>query len=204
MNPLDAITAGTPLSYLMLIACLAGSAVFPPLPSEAAIFTAGALAGAGRLNVIAVALCGAVGSMLGDGTGYLVGRLFGQRALAGLRRRERGGRAAEWARGRIERYGGPGIAVSRFVPGGQSAFSITAGTLTYPLRRYVLYSALGACLWAVYGTLVGVLGGSALAAGNWIGVVLAVLAVVLIVTAPRLLRRRRQRASTLQSHGQDC
>ncbi|QUX30608.1 hypothetical protein KGD83_08910 [Nocardiopsis akebiae] len=73
MNPLDAVAAGTPLSCPVLIVCLAGSAVFPPLPSEAAIFTAGALAGAGRLNILAVGVCGAVGSLAGDGVGYLCG-----------------------------------------------------------------------------------------------------------------------------------
>ncbi|WP_256448863.1 DedA family protein [Nocardiopsis akebiae] len=119
-----------------------------------------------------------------------------------MERGERGRRAAGWAQRRIERYGGPGTAASRFVPGGQTAFSVTAGMLAYPLGRYVLYSAVGAALWAVCGTLAGSLGGRALAAGNWIGLVVALLAVVLLFLAPKLLRRGTGRIPTTDRAGE--
>lgn len=64
----------------MVVGSLAGSAVFPPLPSESMIFAAGALAGTGELSTTLVLVAGTIGALLGDALGYLLGRLVGERA----------------------------------------------------------------------------------------------------------------------------
>jgi membrane-associated protein len=54
---------------------------------------------------------------------------------------------------------GPGLIVTgRFIPGGTTAVGISAGLLRYPLRRYLLFSAVGVALWTGYGIIVGIVG----------------------------------------------
>src|SRR5262249_48964587 len=52
-----------------------------PVPGETILIAAAIFAGAGRLNVVAVAVVGFVAAVLGDNIGFAIGR-FGGRALA--------------------------------------------------------------------------------------------------------------------------
>ena len=51
-----------------------------PAPGETVLIAASVYAGAGRLNIVAVAVVGFVAAVLGDNVGYAIGR-FGGRAL---------------------------------------------------------------------------------------------------------------------------
>lgn len=177
-------------SYLVVVGSLAGSAVFPPLPSESMMFAAGALAGAGELSTTLVLIAGATGSLLGDVLGYLLGRLVGERALERIARTPQGRRSVGWARRSLLARGGPLIAAARFVPGGQTAASVTAGSLGLPWPRLAPFAGLGALVWAIYGTLVGALGGRALQEGTWLGVIVAIVLVAVVLVAARLLAGR--------------
>jgi membrane protein DedA with SNARE-associated domain len=86
------------------------------------------------------------------------------------------------------------IAVSRFIPGGQTAISVTAGSLGFPRRRYAVFAGLGAVVWGVYGTLVGALGGDALRSGQLTGVLAAVGMVLVVGVVAEVTRRRQGRA----------
>ncbi|HEV2772361.1 MAG TPA: DedA family protein, partial [Thermoleophilaceae bacterium] len=161
LDPFQAVRSGSALAYLIITGSIAGSAVFPVLPSETMLFTAGAAAGAGSLQVPLVMVTGAVGSLLGDAIGYAFGRLLGERALERFARGDRGRRTVNWAQRTLLRRGGPLVAVGRFIPGGQTAVSLTAGSLGLPFARYAVFSSIGAVVWGVYGTLVGALGAGA-------------------------------------------
>ena len=191
IDPFEVVRSGSSLSYVIIAIAIAGSAVFPPLPSETMMFAAGAAVGANVLPLVPVLAAGAAGSLLGDGIGYVVGRTVGERALARLARGERGKRSVAWARRTLGSRGGPLVAVARFIPGGQTAVTITAGSLGFPRRRFAAFAGLGAVVWAGYGTLVGALGGDAVRSGSWIGLVAAV-AIVLAVAAVAEVARRRE------------
>lgn len=192
INPFEIVSSGSTLAYLIIAVTIAGSCVFPPLPSETMIFAAGAAVGAGALELAPVIAAGAVGSMLGDLIGYTVGRVLGERALDRFARGPRGRRSLRWAHRTLDRRGGPLVAAGRFVPGGQTAVSVTAGSLRYPSRRYALFAGLGAAVWAVYGTLVGALGGDAVQSGRWIGLVAAIGIVLAVGVAAEIVRRRQR------------
>lgn len=193
LDPFQAVRSGSALAYLVITGSIAGSAVFPVLPSETMIFTAGAVAGAGTLQVPLVMVAGAVGSLLGDALGYAIGRLLGERALERFARGDRGRRSVRWAQRTLVRRGGPLVAVARFIPGGQTAVTVTAGSLGFPLARYAVFASIGAVVWGVYGTLIGALGAGAVQSGQWVGLGIAVALVLAVAGAAQVVRRRQRR-----------
>ena len=201
LDPFEVVSSGSALAYVVIALAIAGSAVFPPLPSETMMFTAGAAVGADALPLVPVLVAGALGSLLGDVTGYVVGRTLGERALKRFARGDRGKRSVAWARRTLGSRGGPLVAVARFIPGGQTAVTVTAGSLGFPRRRFAIFAGLGAVVWAVYGTLVGALGGDAVRSGSWVGLVAAVAIVLAVGVVAEVARRRQDRGPDEGSDG---
>jgi membrane protein DedA with SNARE-associated domain len=170
----------------------------PAFPSETAVITAGVFAASGRPLWVLVVVVAALGAFAGDCTSYALGH----RLRHGVARRAGTGtrRAAALARARrtLDDRGGVIIVVARYVPGGRTAVTLTAGAVGYPFRRFAGFAALAAVSWGLYGTLVGLVGGAAfendplkgLALG--LGLALSVTAVVEI-TRHYLRRRARSR-----------
>ncbi|MFG2352154.1 DedA family protein [Streptomyces sp. NPDC048521] len=119
-----------------------------PAPGETILLAAGVYAGAGRLDVVAVAGIAFAAAIVGDNIGYLIGRVGGRAFV------HRWGRyifltpkrfaAAEAFFGR---HGGKIVTVARFVEGLRQANGIIAGTTGMRWRRFLAFNALGAALW---------------------------------------------------------
>ena len=176
-----------------------------PSPGETVLVAAAVYAGAGQLNVIAVAVLGFVAAVVGDNIGFAIGH-FGGRRLA-----VRFGRFVFLPPERLEqverfftRHGGKVVAVARFIEGLRQANGIIAGISDMPWRRFVAFNALGAALWVGLWTSVGYLAGNHIstiydtARRYEIYLAIGVGLVVLAVIARHLLRRRggRQPGST--------
>jgi membrane-associated protein len=178
------LDATSPWVFVVIAASIAGSAVFPPLPSEGMLAAAMSLAAAGRLPLGWVCASTAAGAALGDVLVYTLGRALSRPSHARAAGSARVRAALAWLHAR-EHAWGPGLIVTgRFIPGGTTAVGISAGLLRYPLRRYLLFSAVGVTLWTGYGIVVGIVGravfpDNALAsAAAAIGLALAVGAIV--------------------------
>lgn len=182
--------SASPWTYVVVLATIAGSAVFPPLPSETMIITAGVLAGTGGLWLPLVILAGALGASLGDNGVYLVGRGIGERATAVLARGERGRASVRWAADALSRGAGPLIVVCRFIPGGRTAVGFAAGTLGYRWPRFAVFSGIGATCWAVYGSLIGYIGGETFQQSLWKALLLAAGLAIVVGGTTEALRRR--------------
>jgi membrane protein DedA with SNARE-associated domain len=126
--------------------------VFPPIPSEIILPLAGFLSGQGHLAYPGVVLAATVGSVAGALPLYAVGYWLGEARLRPLVRRF--GRwlfieeadldqAQEW----FDRHGTKAVLLGRCVPLVRSLISIPAGLACMPLRRFVVYTALGSGLW---------------------------------------------------------
>ena len=96
------------------------------------------------------------------------------------------------AEGWVGRFGGPAVAVSFLTVGFQTAVNAAAGALRMPWWRYAPGVTVGALLWATIYTTIGF---AVLAAwfGDhpWPWVVGAVVAVLVVIGATLLVRRRR-------------
>ena len=132
-----------------------------PAPGETILIAASVYAGAGRLNIVAVGVIGFAAAVLGDNTGYAIGR-FGGRTL--VLRFGRYVRLTEERLARAEsfftRHGGKIVIVARFIEGLRQANGLIAGIAKMPWPRFLAFNALGAALWVATWTSVGYLAGN--------------------------------------------
>ena len=63
--------------------------------------------------------------------------------------------------------------MARFIPGGRTAVTLSAGTVLFPWRRFALFDAVAALIWASYASLLGYFGGKAFEDAPWKGLLLA-------------------------------
>lgn len=173
-----------------------------PAPGETVMLAAAVYAGAGRLNVVVVAVVALFAAVLGDNVGYLIGRSGGRELALRLGRYvlltpERLGRAE----GFFTRHGVKVVVIARFVDGLRQANGIIAGITEMPwLRRFLPANVLGAAIW------VGLWTGIGYGAGSHIDAIyhqvvrfelyfaVALVLFVAVVVGRRLRARRQRRA----------
>jgi len=100
-----------------------------------------------------------------------------------------------WAQRQIEERGGELIVIARFIPAGRTVVTLSAGTLGYPWRRFVLFDAIAASIWALYAALLGYVGGHAFEEQPWKGLLLAFAIALAVTGGVELVRwwQRRQK-----------
>jgi membrane protein DedA with SNARE-associated domain len=158
-NLLDFLT-GSDWTYLILFGICLGDAVFPAFPSETAVIICGIQAARGHLSLPLVILVAAAGAFAGDNTSYALGRFLGTRVQERFFHGEKATKRIDWAKGFLKVRGAFVFLVARFIPGGRTATTFTAGLVHYRwLARFVPFDFLACVLWAVYCALVGYLGG---------------------------------------------
>jgi membrane protein DedA with SNARE-associated domain len=175
-----------------------------PVPGETVLIAAAVYAGAGRLNIFAVALIAVAAAVIGDNIGYAIGRFGGRRLV------ERFGRYLLITPHRLDiaerffsRHGGQVVTIARFVEGLRQANGIIAGTTGMRWRRFLAFNILGAALWVGIWASLGDLAGAHIGAiydqiNRYQSYALAALAVFVIVVIVRhvVLRHRRRDTTT--------
>jgi membrane protein DedA with SNARE-associated domain len=168
---LVANASGWAYGIVFLLAFL--DAVFPVVPSETAVITAGVVASGGDLFLPLVIVLAAAGAFLGDNTAYWIGRKFGGWVVERFFSGEKARRRLEWAERQIRERGGQLIVIGRFVPGGRTAVTLSAGLLHYSWPRFLVLDAVAASIWALYASFLGYFGGKAFEHEAWKGLLLA-------------------------------
>jgi membrane-associated protein len=189
------LASASPWTYAVILAVAALDALFPLVPSEATVISAGVLAGAGDLQLAFVIGAGAVGAYAGDSTAYWLGRRFDEQLDRSVFRGFKGARRRAWADRTLRRHGGPVIFGARFVPGGRTATTVTAGVLSMRWLRFALYAGVAALAWSSYASLLGYLGGRAFEDNPWWGLLLGFGIAAVTFAAVEAVRRAHRRAS---------
>lgn len=164
--------AASPWILVVVVAFVIIDAFFPPVPSESLIIAVAAIgSAAGGPDTGLLVAAAAVGAFTGDLIAYWIGARLPIQRLP-LMRSHRMQAAFAWADRALTHRPAPLIIAARYIPVGRVAVNMTAGTLRYPLRRFLPLSAIAALTWAGYSTLIGV------GAGAWLhgNPVLAVVA----------------------------
>jgi membrane-associated protein len=195
---LVANASGWAYAILFLFALL--DAIVPLVPSETSVITAGVVASAGDLSLPLVIAFAAAGAFAGDNTAYFIGHRYGRRINERFFQSDKAKQRIAWAHDQVEQRGGQLIVIARFIPGGRTAVTLSAGTLGYRWRKFVVYDAIAALIWASYAALLGYFGGHAFEKAPWKGLLLALGIAFAVAGATEgvrwLLKRLRAQSET--------
>ena len=188
--------SGSSWSYFVIFSVAVIDAFFPLVPSETVLVIGGSFAASGDLNLLFVILAGSVGAILGDNISYGIGSLVGERTVKRWFRSEKAHKRLEWAERTLDERGAYIIIVARFIPGGRTAVTFSAGYIpTFPWRRFIVYDIVAGVIWATYAALLGYFGGKTFENHPFYGVLVALglaLALGLVVEVVRHARARRR------------
>ncbi len=187
--------------YALLFAivfCETGLVVTPFLPGDSLLFTVGALAARGSMNVWAAAGLLFTAAILGNTTNYWIGRYLGPKVffkdssdslLERLLNRKHLTRAHEF----YDKYGGKAVILGQFVPIVRTFCPFVAGAGAMNFPRFIAFNLAGATLW------VGICVGAGWFFGNidWVKkhfemVVLGIIVISLIPVAVEVVLSRKK------------
>ena len=147
MTELTALLAQHGLLVLFANVLLTQAGV--PVPAIPLMVVAGALVWEGQLSLASVMAVAVIAALLGDLPWYAAGRLAGHRILRLLCRVAiEPDSCVMQTENTFERWGAPSLVVAKFVPGFATVAPPIAGAMRLGLAPFMLYSALGAALWA--------------------------------------------------------
>lgn len=170
-----------PWIYALVALSVLLDVFLPVLPSGVLVISAATAGSAGPggdfLGVMALLLCAATASCLGDLLAYRLafrgGEWFESR-VAGSRRLS----SAHERLGQVLSSGGGTLVVlARFAPAGRSVVSLGAGAARRRPREFVPWSALAGVCWATYSVGLGWIGGKWLGA-SWLGTLMSFVALL--------------------------
>lgn len=175
-----------------------------PIPSEVTMPVGGFLAAAGKLDLWAVGVVGAIANLVGSWIAYAVGvtggRAFVLRYGRYVRLRPHDlDRAEAW----FERYGDRTVFWSRLLPVVRTFISLPAGMARMPLLRFSIYTFIGCLPWSI-----GLAWGGYVLGENWdrlaanVELAAYVIAALLVAALGAWIlraRSRSRRAATLRS-----
>ncbi len=125
------------------------------LPGDSLLVTAGLFAAKGDLSIVWLNVALAAAAIVGDATGYWIGRRAGQalysRPNSFFFRREHLVKTHEF----YERHGGKTIVIARFMPIVRTFAPVVAGAASMTYRRFAAYNVAGGIAWVVSMTLTG-------------------------------------------------
>jgi membrane protein DedA with SNARE-associated domain len=132
-----------------------------PVPGETVLIAAAFYAGFGKLNIVLIILIGILAGILGDNTGFAIGKFGGHPLI------EKIGKYVFLTPARIKkiedlfkRQGPKIVVIARFVEGLRQANGIIAGLSGMRWLSFLFFNVIGATLWVIFWALIGYFGGS--------------------------------------------
>jgi membrane protein DedA with SNARE-associated domain len=193
-NTLVDAVSGAWWSYFVVFGVAMVDAFFPLVPSETVAITAGVLAGSGDLSLPLCILAAAAGAFAGDNICYGLGTWLGEHTVKRFFRDDKSHKGFEWAERMLATRGTYVIIVARFIPGGRTVTTFSAGYIhSFPYHRFVRADALAAVIWGSYTVLLGYVGGKTFEDAPWKGLLLAFVVALGVTGSVELVRHLRRR-----------
>lgn len=168
------------------------------LPGDSLLFVVGLFTANGTIPQSIWLVCAVlfVAALAGNLVGYWIGYHGGPRVFNRPDSRIFHQRHVERTQRFFDKYGGMAIILARFTPIARTFITVMAGASRMDFRRYLLFSTIGALIWAVGVTLVGYIFGNVPIIKNNIEIALLLMVVVSILPAVvhHMVDRRRSAA----------
>jgi len=169
--------------------------LFPILPGDSLLFSVGLFINTGDIttNIVFACVVFSLAAFAGNVTGYEIGRRVGP-ALFHREGRFLNTRNFNKSHAFFEKYGNKALVLGRFVPIVRTFITLVAGAAEMDRRRFFVWSAVGAVLWATGVTLLGyALGGIDFLHQN---IEAALLLIVFVSVIPMVWEWWRHRAAS--------
>ncbi|MGW5200697.1 DedA family protein [Streptomyces spiralis] len=191
---------GAPWIYVAVALSVLLDVFLPVLPSGVLVVTAATAAAAGSgaatgqvpgdvPDILALILCAATASVLGDLVAYRLAWCGGERLDRAIARSRRLSSAQKRLGAALSRGGGVLVLIARFAPAGRSVVSFSAGATHRRVREFLPWSALAGLSWAAYSVALGYFGTRWLGAA-WLATGVSVAALFAAGAAAAYLMRR--------------
>lgn len=143
---IQSLGLGTYLILFLVLFCETGLVITPFLPGDSLLFTAGAIAAIGSLDIAALFLTLATAAIAGDSVNYFIGKSTGYRIIKGntrLVKPEYIVRAQDF----YARYGSITIFLARFIPIIRTFAPFVAGIGEMKYTKFLSYNIFGGLVW---------------------------------------------------------
>jgi membrane-associated protein len=177
----------------VIVFCETGLVVTPFLPGDSLLFTAGALAALGNLNVWLLFVLLSAAAILGDTVNYWIGKRIGPRAFDGtvkFLKQEHLQKTEAF----YEKHGKKTIILARFVPIVRTFAPFVAGVGSMTYGTFIAYNVIGGVLWVAVCVFSGYFFGNIpVVKKNFSLVVLGIIGISMVPLAWEWWKHRRAR-----------
>ncbi len=125
------------------------------LPGDSLLITAGLIAASGSLNIFLVLAILVSGAVLGDATGYFIGKKLKNSIFAKKDSRFFHREHLQKAEAFYKKHGSKTVFLARFVPIVRSFTATLAGVTAMPFKVFLFFSLCGSFIWVLCFTLIG-------------------------------------------------
>ncbi len=177
----------------LVVFCETGLVVTPFLPGDSLLFTIGAFAAVGTLNLPLSLVLLTVAAILGDTVNYWIGHKLAPRLAREGKLKFIKAEHLEKTHAFYEKYGGKTIILARFVPIVRTFAPFVAGVGSMSYGQFRKYNVVGAIAWVLICTLAGYFFGNlAFVQKHFELVLIAIIAISLLPAIVEYLRHRAQ------------
>jgi membrane-associated protein len=186
-------------AYVIVGLCLVifiESSIFPVLPGDSLLFTAGLFVAQGSIHtpLWLVCLLVSVAALLGNAVGYFIGYQAGpalfKRPDSRFFKRE----YVDKTHAFLEKHGPKAVVLARFVPFVRTFITWIAGVGRMDAKKYFTYTIIGGILWAAGITALGhVLGNISFIKNNIEAIFILIVLVSVVPLLVEYARNRRER-----------
>lgn len=190
---------------IMAVVFIEVGLLFPILPGDSLLFTAGALVAQETLKVDVtiwqLCLLMIAAAYAGTQTGYAIGRTLGPKVFSKPDSRIFKQKYIDQTYAYFDKYGGRTLIVAQFIPFVRTYASVAAGVGKMPYRHFALFNAIGVVLWAGGVTMLGYLLGNITFIKENIEALLILVVLVSVLPVVVEVWRKHRRDKALRAAG---
>ena len=141
----------------MIIFLETGLIIFPFLPGDGLLFSAGVIAASSKMDIIPLVIILILAAIIGNHFNYKIGKLIGRRIERSPRKLVKKYLAPSIIQTRkfYQKHGKKSIIIGRFFPVIRTYIPFLAGTVNFDFQIFGRYTIIGSVIWVPFFTLTG-------------------------------------------------